>query len=1251
MKFKATLAILSILFFQLNSRANDNILIESFNGISGLLQTRCISQDSDGKIWFGTDKQLYSFDGYEIEKLSDEGNLIINCIHIDGDRILFGSNKGLHIYDAIEGIVFNTNVINNTKVEAIVECNGQIYVGTDDGAYIILENEGLSYNANCFYTGPVYSMVSDGDFLLLGSADGIKSYSIIDKKVEMLLPHSTNITSCIYPEEENIWIGVPGYLVRFSRSDKSIEYIHMTMPKCIHKDKEGRILIGTDRGLHRYDPVSKEIKIIHKSIVWNFYTDKDMNLWMASDNGLLMMRQESVFENILSDLAIEDGVYDKIHIDSKGRLWLGGLSGLVLMENYDEDVASLRRYNSETLSSFIPHDKIRNIRENPSTGEVFLATDAGCQVYTESSGRFRAKLRVDRHRTFYYDILADGDTFWMGTFSGLYRINQQNEILESYTLNEGLSDNDIPYISKDWQGNIWILTRDQKIHILSVDQKKIIRKDFDNISKPFASCMISDDDGNIWIGISNKVIKGYGTEDSDIKTISLNASESVETYSMTDIGESIIACTSEGIFLIKKNDMSIQNLNTHKVYVCAAYDKEKNKILFSGPEGVDAISKDDLSGLYSKNAGRTAITRIIVNGSYEIPYIERKQMNLKLPHNQNNIRIYISDFKYSGATSPKFSYSLTGNRTNWQETVSSNSIMLHDMKPGNYTLHISAAEDMRTNATELKIKIRQPWYSSTPMIIFYILLIMMIILLINHVFSMKQNLALQKQQQDSIIEQSKYKEDFFISVAHEFKTPLSLIIAPLSKLIREASNQNDLYTLQLAQDNAIKLNALIHKTLDYYNEDKGVVNSLIATEVEFVEFARSIFSSYKENYKEHEFIFSSSQPEIMCYLDIVKMETTINNLLSNACKYTPDGGSIIMSLEKLHNSDEIIIKVSDTGIGIPEEELPFVFQRYFESSRSKNGNYDSTGVGLSIIKRYVEMHKGNVTVDSDNIGTTFTLMIPCLSENASILKSSKSAAPADNNKPLVVIVDDNIQICKFIESVLSDKYRCVSSHNGKSGLKLCNDLMPDLIISDVMMPVMDGLEMCQKIREIAPLSSIPIILLTAKGDSATEKASISLNIEAFIAKPFDISTLTGRVDQLVGNKRRMEQSLRYEMISNPQKTDELSQDEKYFKKVTQLIEENLDDTDFNVSKLCSLGDFNEKQLYRKLKQFTGMSVVEYIRSIRLKKAAILLQNGKFTVSEVMYTVGFSNASYFSRAFQAAYGKTPSEYMKYYKNQT
>ena len=505
---------------------------------------------------------------------------------------------------------------------------------------------------------------------------------------------------------------------------------------------------------------------------------------------------------------------------------------------------------------------------------------------------------------------------------------------------------------------------------------------------------------------------------------------------------------------------------------------------------------------------------------------------------------------------------------------------------------------------------------------------------------------MEREQRDVLLAQAKEKEAFFGNIAHEFKTPLSMIIAPLSKFINDNKNSEGNEMLKTALENANKLNALTRDTIDYYRDSSKSAIDLIVSEVEFVEFARSIFFSFKDGYPNDEFIFDSSEPQIYSDIDVVKMEAVLNNLISNACKFTPDGGSVIMTLERDKEQDHIILKLSDTGIGIPDNELNLVFQRYYESSRSKGGNYDSTGIGLSIIKKNIESHQGSVSVSSDENGTTFTIILPC--KKGRTEKTGSEVAPDMSDKPLIVIVEDNAQVCNFLEQLFKDKYRCISSGNGKSGLKLCKDVMPDLIISDIMMPVMDGLEMCRQIREYTPLATIPIILLTAKSDAETENKSIALGIDMFMPKPFDFVTLAGRVNQLLGNKSRMEQKIRMEMVSKPQDNHEMSSDEKYLKKVTELIEEHIDDSDLSVATLCEYGNFNDKQLYRKIKQLTGLSTVEYIRSIRLKKAAILLQNGNFTISEVMYSVGFSNASYFTRAFSAEYGKSPTEYMKSYK---
>ena len=446
----------------------------------------------------------------------------------------------------------------------------------------------------------------------------------------------------------------------------------------------------------------------------------------------------------------------------------------------------------------------------------------------------------------------------------------------------------------------------------------------------------------------------------------------------------------------------------------------------------------------------------------------------------------------------------------------------------------------------------------------------------------------------------------------------------------------------------MKINSLVKMSLDYYNDKAKVSEDVTRTSLELVGFARQIMGAFEESFPNLDFHFYSDSEKMFLYLDVIKMEAIFTNLLSNACKYTPDGGSVILSISQDSEADMISIKVSDTGVGIPAEEIPFIFQRYYQSSRTK-GDKKGTGLGLSIVKKYVDLLGGEITATSEGVGADFRILLPVstVPEN-SLVKQDTKEKDEDRNQH-IVIVDDNKTVCEFLSGVLKDKYHCLSAHDGVSGLKLCQDVLPDLIIADVAMPDMDGLEMCRRIRQTPDLSIVPIILLTAKDDKDTEKMSISLNIDAFIGKPFDVDTLVARIDQLIGKNRHMRSKLRVEMIANPEDKEEMSPDEKTLDRITRIIEENMDDSGFSVTRLCELSGFNEKYLYRKIKGLTGLSTVEYIRSIRMKKAALLLQNGNFTISEAMFMVGFSNTSYFSKAFTTQFGMSPREYRQSFRD--
>jgi len=367
--------------------------------------------------------------------------------------------------------------------------------------------------------------------------------------------------------------------------------------------------------------------------------------------------------------------------------------------------------------------------------------------------------------------------------------------------------------------------------------------------------------------------------------------------------------------------------------------------------------------------------------------------------------------------------------------------------------------------------------------------------------------------------------------------------------------------------------------------------------------------------------------------------------LSNACKYSGDGAIVSMSLKEVGGNVEIAIR--DNGVGIPAEDLPFIFQRLYQSSATI-GHKDGTGIGLYLAKTYVDMHHGSIRVQSEpGVGSTFTIVLPVggVGEAGSVETVAPVADGEASGKSRILIVEDNAAIAAFLKEILSPECNCVVANNGKEGLDKCGVVVPDLIIVDEMMPVMDGMEMCRRIKRNNRLASIPIIMLTAKDDKLTEAESIKAGVDAFMSKPFVADMLKARVKQLLKSKEILRSNLRVENIATVKNEVIESAEEKLLADVTKVIEDNISDSDMNVGYVCEKTGLSSKQLYRLLKNLTGVSPVDYIRQIRMKKAAMLLQQHKFSVSEVMYMVGFSSASYFSKCFSAQFGCTPRQYIE------
>ena len=551
----------------------------------------------------------------------------------------------------------------------------------------------------------------------------------------------------------------------------------------------------------------------------------------------------------------------------------------------------------------------------------------------------------------------------------------------------------------------------------------------------------------------------------------------------------------------------------------------------------------------------------------------------------------------------------------------------------------------------LSVTILPPWYQTLWAKMAYFLIIGGLVGWIINFFMVKNRLKLEQMEKRQIMEQSQQKLDFLSNISHDLKNPISMIVTPISKLLIDVKDYHQKSMLEVVYRNAVSLNEMIHKLLEFNRIDRKEDSMLIVSRIELVSFVKNIYAVYKEADVEEKYQWhlSCNTNSLFMDMDVIKLKSIINNLLSNATKYTPQGGTISLVIEYLEDLQAVSIHIADTGIGIAENELPYVFQRFYQSSRTKQ-QYEGTGIGLYLVKTYTELHHGKVEVASTiQKGTTFTVTFPVdesLNLSVSSTQEPETREEADSHelKPLILIVDDNPEMRNVIQTILADGYRCVFAANGKEGLEVVNNQQPDLIISDLMMPVMDGIEMSRILKKNLTTAVIPIIMLTAKDDKQTERKSLQSQIDAFIAKPFDAEILYFKVSQLLHNRVAYETKARMEKISSPKPVEEIaSQDEKFLTAITQLIEDHISDSDLNVNALCNLSGVGSKQIYRKVKQLTGMSPVEYIKSIRMKKAAMLLQQRKFTVSEVMYMVGYSNASYFSKCFQGVFGKTPKQY--------
>ena len=1283
----------------------------------------CFLQDTQGLIWIGSNKGLFSYDGYSSQPhftFGERSNTRIYCgTVVDSTYLYIGADNGLLIYNYRTDTYQEPEADFPTDIRTLALRDGVLWLGTLNGLYTYSpETRQLSAITEGLPHQTIYSIIrASDDNLYIGTYNGCCRYIPATGRFETIdLPvtrgRSNQFVNSLLEDTARgcIWIGTEGCLFKYTPADghtQRIDAFHDNSVKSLALDGNGQLLVGTDNGLYVYQEDEPLLHVVHDSrnlqslsnnIIWTIFADREHNVWLGTDYGISMFRHNSVLRHIPISQITGTGEGNQFYSmlrDTHGTYWFGGTNGLIRFTALMDGEQDVAWYKMGDRKYPLSHNRVRHLYEDREQ-QLWVATDGSISRYDPAKRQFIHYNIVDSTRRYNanwtYSLFEDRDgQLWIATcLGGIFVVDKENLMRSSgglymaektYSIHNGLSGMFINQMIPDREGNVWALLYNshnsiEKINPRTGEVTHIAADELKGERTP--NFILCAEDGYIWIGFPGGVMRVTPENDS-IRMLPFDAYNHYEVLSMAEADGRIWISTTDGFWVADQQTLEVRRLNiTDKRFTSMFFDKTSGELYLGTADGFAISSPEALlaehleqpliltalyvnNQLYQSGAGQALDA---VQSAQSIRYSQR----INLDYDQNNLAFELSDLPYSLEEKSKLLYRLEGVDREWNLLKpNTNRITYNNLNYGDYRLIVSKL-DAHGKPSEktyaLDIHIIPPWYYTPWAKAVYVLLCLVLILWTINFFRVKNRLKLERLEKEKILEQSQAKMEFFTNLSHDLKTPLSMIIAPISKLLPGIKDQQEKKQLEQVHRNAMKLNSLIHQGLDFNRVDSGNNTLLILSQIELVSFARGLFTLYAEEKakeKKLTFHFHADREKIYIQMDAIKLESILDNLLSNAVKYTPEEGEVTLRLQA--SDKEVHISVSDTGIGVPRQDQPYVFQRFFQSPKTA-GKKEGTGIGLYLVKTYTELHGGNVQLSSEeNKGTTITLTLPVIAMEHSAVEVSPETVSSDiepvaagvevvvpdtgmpaSDAPLLLIVDDTPEVSEFIYQILHTKYRCRLADNGKIGMELTMELMPDLIIADVMMPVMDGLEMVRHIKKNIPTSTIPIILLTAKSDKETELESIQLHIDAFIPKPFEPDILLSRVEQLLHSRETHEAKARMEVLSTPKEIEAVSYDEKFLASVIHLIEEHISDSELNVNALCEWTGINNKQMYRKIKQLTGMTPVEYIKSIRMKKAAMLLKQQKFTVAEVMYMVGFSNHSYFSKCFQAEFGMTPKQYV-------
>lgn len=1229
-----------------------------------------IFQDDEGMIWFGTKRGLYEYNGYDLHEYPDEkfpyGNPTFSIVQVESDYLCLGTDNGVRWFNLITRRIEDPypDAHLNQAVRSLAVFDGYLWIGTRDYGLrrMSLDTgnvEDIVLDGS--YETTIYSLEQAKDKLFIASYENLSYYDTTGETREIIELDAQDrlmVNSLLWDKSrECIWVGTEGYLYKYDiHAGKAFRQNFLTGNsfKALSLDTDDNLLIGTDAGLFVLDvEAGTYLQIVHDSrnsrslcnnIIWDIHCDRQNNIWLATDRGVSLAQTNVGQHYIHLSEIVQSGdgnLFTDIHKDAYGDYWLGGENGLIHICG-DGQHYNVNWFRQDSRDHSLRHNRIRHIYED-SSHDIWIASDGGIARYERRNGRFRFyHIRMEdsgKNANWAYYILEDRyERMWIASYmGGLFVCNKDDmSVLYHFDEDSGIGSN-VYIMQNSGKDHIWANTSNGLVSI-DINTMEVRRHGI------YADNMIYAEEA-IWYSMIGKLYRYDIISETNIE---IGFSETCrQIYSFAQENDRIWFTSSEGIACIDPKSYEVSNVShTADYYLCCLYNRQNNEMLLGGE---DCIMRMDLNkNRIDSQRNPVFIASLVSNGNLMMNGKDYKSESNRIEFaERSDIVIELSSFSYQSDESYYYKFN---NEKYWQALgKEQNHLPLVNLPGGTYSLKLSGTNpDTDPNATinEYLLVIPHPWYSGWKAFVLYFILIIGITGIAIRVSHVRNRRKFELREKERTLELSNMKMDFFVNISHELKTPLSLIIAPVSRMLSETTNARQRETLSTVHSNALRLNTLIHKILDFKQLEAESENMLIRSHVEIGGLLRNCMGTFSALVEEKGITVNLETPAepVWGNIDTLKIESAIINILSNAIKYTNEKDGVI-NIRLSSTNGNANITISDNGQGIDKEELSLVFIRYFQGRNGRRN--EGSGIGLYLVKKNIELHGGYISIESDR-GTTVRMNIPLTGENScTVNHSEESTCTKESLSAKILIIDDNKEIVAFLAETLSQYYECRKAYNGKDALEIIEEYVPDLMIVDQMMPEMDGFTFTRSVRRNHLTATTPIIMLTAKDDMATELESIKIGVDIFMPKPFDIKKLQLRIAQLLQKRSSIETSVRIEAVSKPdfnECRDKKSSDEIFMEKVTKSIEDNMGQEDFNVSALAEMLSVDSKQLYRKLKQLTGSTPVNYIRKLRMRKAAILLEENKFSVAEVMFLVGYSNSSYFSKCFAEEFGVTPREYV-------